>query len=199
MAVNGKPLENTYVEWQASPYPAKGQACQSCHMPDRQHLWRGIHDPAMVESGLTATYGSDGDKAWFELTNSGVGHAFPTYVTPKVVMRAVALDGDGEPRTETAASLVIQRVVEYADGGWQERSDSRLRPGESATLVTSWQGSAHIRFWLEVHPDDYYDHHVYDVLLEQLSDGEARMLIAEADSIARQSNFTLFEREVRRP
>jgi len=43
-ALNGKLLENTYQEWQASRYAREGKPCQSCHMPERRHLWRGIHD-----------------------------------------------------------------------------------------------------------------------------------------------------------
>ena len=43
-ALNGKFLENTYEEWKASRYAREGTSCQSCHMPDRRHLWRGVHD-----------------------------------------------------------------------------------------------------------------------------------------------------------
>ncbi len=47
-AINGKLLENTVEGWRQSPQAAAGQTCQSCHMPSRRHLWRGIHDPDMV-------------------------------------------------------------------------------------------------------------------------------------------------------
>ena len=46
LALNGKPLENTYEEWRRSPAARRGLQCQNCHMPDRRHLWRGIHDVA---------------------------------------------------------------------------------------------------------------------------------------------------------
>jgi len=52
-ALNGKPIENTFEEWKASPYAEQGRGCQSCHMSDRRHLWRGIHDPDTVRSGVT--------------------------------------------------------------------------------------------------------------------------------------------------
>ncbi|MDA8363683.1 MAG: multiheme c-type cytochrome, partial [Gammaproteobacteria bacterium] len=45
--LDGKPFENTYAEWRASRFAREGVTCQSCHMPHRRHLWRGIHDPAM--------------------------------------------------------------------------------------------------------------------------------------------------------
>ena len=199
-AVNGKPLQNTYVEWQSSPQAAQGVTCQGCHMPDRKHLWRGIHDPEMVAAGLTARFHADTERARFNLTNSGVGHAFPTYVTPKVVMHAVALDAKGKPRPETGVSYIIQRTVGFTGGRWVEYSDTRLFPGETASLDLPWQSSDRIRMWLEVHPDDYYDHQVYDQLLRQLAaEGAPARLIAEADSQASASRYRLFETELKRP
>ncbi|HEB79236.1 MAG TPA: hypothetical protein ENI79_02010 [Rhodospirillales bacterium] len=197
-AVNGKPLENTHNEWKASPQAKKGISCQSCHMPKRKHLWRGIHDPKMVKSGLTANFPLDSGKARFQLTNTGVGHAFPTYVTPKVVMRAVALGGDGRPIKGTEVTYVIQRSVDSTQQGWVENFDTRLFPGQSATLDLVWGKARKARMWLEVFPDDFYDHKVYDDLLNSLG-GEARKLIAKADAEAQKSRFILFETEVRRP
>ena len=199
-AVNGKPLQNTYVEWQSSPQAAQGVTCQGCHMPDRKHLWRGIHDPEMVAAGLTARFHADSEGARFNLTNSGVGHAFPTYVTPKVVMHAIAFDAEGTPRPDTAVSYVIQRTVGIAGGRWVENSDTRLLPGETASLELLWQDSDRIRMWLEVYPDDYYDHQVYDRLLGNLpAKGAAARLIAKADSQANASGYRLFETELKRP
>lgn len=199
-AVNGKPLQNTHVEWQASPQAARGITCQGCHMPDRKHLWRGIHDPETVAAGLAARFFAAAEGARFELTNSGVGHAFPTYVTPKAVMHAVALDAAGKPRPKTAVSYVIQRVVRFSGGRWVEHSDTRLFPEVTAVLELPWQGSDRIRMWLEVHPDDYYDHQVYDQLLGGLpAQGAAARLISRADSLAGASRYRLFETELKRP
>lgn len=199
-AVNGKPLENTYVEWRASPQAAQGITCQTCHMPDRRHLWRGIHDPDSVAAGLTARFDANRANARFELTNSGVGHAFPTYITPKVTMHAVALDAGGNDRPETAVSHVIQRVVSFTGGQWVESSDTRLFPGEAAVLELPWQDSDRVRMWLEVHPDDYYDHRVYDQLLKGLDrDAPAARLISRADEGAKASHYRLFETVLRRP
>lgn len=197
-AVNGKPLENTYNEWKASPQAAKGIDCQSCHMPERKHLWRGIHDPEMVASGLTPDFRAEAEKARFTLTNTGVGHAFPTYVTPKAVMRAVALDEAGNPVPGTEVSQVIRRAVSFAGGRWVESFDSRLLPGRSAVLELEWGKAERARMWLDVYPDDYYDHQVYDGLLVSYQ-GEAKRLIARADAAARDSRFRLFETEVKRP
>ena len=199
-AINGKPLENTLVEWRQSPQGRRSITCQQCHMPDRRHLWRGIHDPEMVAAGLTASFRATPDGAEFRLTNSGVGHAFPTYITPRVVMRAVALDGTGQPLSGTSASHVIQRVVRFVGGRWIEESDSRLLPGTSAVLRLPWPPSGRVRMWLEVAPDDFYDHEVYDALMQQLAPGSAAAhLIAKADRRAETSAYRLFETELQRP
>lgn len=199
-AINGKPLENTVVEWRESPFAAKGVTCQTCHMPDRRHLWRGIHDPDMVAKGLTARFSATAEGARFTLTNSGVGHAFPTYVTPRVEMRAVALDDAGQPVPATAARHLIQRVVSSTARGWIELADSRLLPGEEASLFLPWQGYAKARLWLEVAPDDYYDNQVYDALLANLApDSPSATLIARADRIAQASSYRLFVTEVEKP
>lgn len=198
-SVNGKPLENTYVEWRASPQAAQGITCQACHMPDRKHRWRGIHDPEMVVSGLTARFYADAAGARFDLTNSGIGHAFPTYVTPKVVMQAVVLNATGRPKPETAVFYIIQRTVGFSGDRWVEYSDTRLLPGQTASLELPWQGSNRIRLWLEIHPDDYYDQQVYDQLLDQLpAEGLAARLVSEADSRAMASSYRLFETELKR-
>lgn len=199
-AVNGKPLENTVVEWRVSPAAAEGKTCQSCHMPDRRHLWRGIHDPAMVKAGLTGDFAAEPGRATFRLTNSSVGHAFPTYVTPRVMMKGVGLDGSGRPIPGTERQYVIQRQVEVVGAEWVERSDTRLTPGQSAVLKMPWPTSGRVRLWLEVDPDDFYHRSVYGDLLRDLPEGSlAARLIAEADARAQASPYRLFETELRRP
>ncbi|MBL4894562.1 MAG: hypothetical protein JKY59_06790 [Emcibacter sp.] len=199
-AINGKPLENTVAEWQASPQAAQGISCQNCHMPDRKHLWRGIHDPDMVESGLTVKYDLTGDKARFTLTNSGVGHAFPSYITPKVIMQAVALDEQGQPLADTAASYVIKRDVGYAGGRWLEYSDTRLLPDESARLEIDWGDHNRIRMWLEIYPDDYYEKEVYSDLVKEYTPGSpAQALIQKALIAAQASDFILFDTILEKP
>ncbi|VAV90937.1 hypothetical protein MNBD_ALPHA02-652 [hydrothermal vent metagenome] len=199
-AINGKPLENTVVEWQASPQAAEGISCQMCHMPDRKHLWRGIHDPDMVRGGLEASHDVTGEMARFTLKSTGVGHAFPTYITPKVVMQAVRLDVRGNPVPDTAVSYVIKREVGYAGGRWLEYSDTRILPGETASLDLNWGDSTRIKMWLEIYPDDYYEHEVYASLVESFEDGSPeKALIEQAVIKAQASGFTLFETILKKP
>ena len=198
-AVNGKPLENTMVEWRDSPQARRGETCQTCHMPERKHLWRGIHDPAMVAAGLTWKAKATPEGVRIELTNSGVGHAFPTYVTPKAVIRAVPLDAAGRLLEKVAVEHVIQRRVVFEGGEWIEKHDTRLLPEQKATLLAPWAGGDRIRAWLEIHPDDFYDHDVYDGLLAELpKNSPEASLIAEADRQAAGRRFSLFETIVKR-
>jgi hypothetical protein len=198
-AVNGKPLQNTYVEWRASPQAEQGARCQT---PDRAHLWRGIHDKDMVAKGLTAAITADAEKARFVLVNSGVGHAFPTYAVPKVVMNLVALNADEASLPQTLRSHVNARSVRYDDAAnaWVELSDSRLLPGQSAAIELAWNGSERIHAWLDIIPDDFYATQVFPELIASLpSDGAANRLAHEALATARASSFTLYETELRRP
>lgn len=199
-AINGKPLENTVAEWRASPQAAAGQTCQSCHMPDRKHLWRGIHDPATTAAGLTPKASSDRDKARFAVTSTAVGHAFPTYVTPKVVLHAVLLDGTGKPRQGSEVTYVIQRRVEFDGSDWREVSDTRLLPGQTAVVEIAWKDAKRARVWLEVQPDDFYHAVTYTQLRRDLPKaGIPARLIAEADSRAQASIYRLFTTEIERP
>ncbi|RAU23904.1 hypothetical protein CU669_02195 [Paramagnetospirillum kuznetsovii] len=199
-AINGKPLENTVAEWRASPQAAAGQNCQSCHMPDRQHLWRGIHDPVTTAAGLTPKVSADHDKARFAVTSTGVGHAFPTYVTPKVILHAVLLDGANKPKQGTEATYVIQRRVEFDGSDWHEISDTRLLPGQSAAVEINWRDATRAKVWLEVQPDDFYHSVTYAQLRRDLPKaGAAARLIAEADSRTRSTIYTLFAAEIARP
>ncbi|MCH7486518.1 MAG: hypothetical protein IIC04_05960, partial [Proteobacteria bacterium] len=136
----------------------------------------------------------------FSLTNTGVGHAFPTYVIPRVEMRGVLLDAAGYEVPDSAVQHVIVREVSYSGGGWIERRDSRLLPGGTATLTLPWLNYTRARLWLEVFPDHYYDTQVYDALLAGLVPGSPAFdLISRADRAAQASSFRLFVTEVERP
>ncbi|EME69542.1 hypothetical protein H261_12849 [Paramagnetospirillum caucaseum] len=199
-AINGKPLENTVEEWRSSPQAAAGQTCQSCHMPDRKHLWRGIHDPATTAAGLTPRISADRDKARFAVTSTGVGHAFPTYVTPKVILHAILLDEAGKPKQGSEVTYVIQRRVEHDGADWHEISDTRLLPGQTASVEITWKDAERARVWLEVRPDEFYHAVTYAQLRRDLPQGgAAARLIAEADTRTRSTVYSLFTSEIGRP
>jgi mono/diheme cytochrome c family protein len=164
-AVAGKPLLDTYREWLESPYMARGVQCQHCHMPDREHTWLGVHDRDTFRQAarLDASAHRSGDSISVvaTLANVGAGHFLPTTPTPAVWLRVELLDRAGRPITGARDELRIGRDIAY-DGGWREKSDTRIPPGASRTMARAWRAgrtaqAATARITVEVHPDAYYE------------------------------------------
>jgi len=203
-ALNGKLLENTYNEWKEGPYGRQGRACQSCHMPDRRHTWRGIHDPEMVKRGVTVYLTLDkkryqvGDRvqAVIGLANTGVGHYFPTYVTPKVVVRFELVDEKGRGLEGSVQEERVGREVTLDLS--QELFDTRIPPGKSHSVSyarTISQSGLRLKASIVVSPDDFYIR-FFEAKLREAKTRKALDLLHEALGAARKSSFILFEEEV---
>lgn len=196
--VNGKPIENTFQEWQASPQAAEGRTCQSCHMPDRRHLWRGIHDPDMVRGAIDVELfvepATDGEvRAALVLRNRDVGHAFPTYVTPRIWLRVWQEDEAGARVAGSEVESALGRSVDFSK--WEEVFDTRVLPGEQVKLDYARPraaGATAVAAEVVVDPDFHY-RGVFESLSRSLDDPGARRLIGEALAAARTSSFTIFE------
>jgi hypothetical protein len=202
-AVNGKLLQNTYEEWKASPFARAGTQCQDCHMPDRRHLWRGIHDEAMVRSGLEITVKPDvpaltaGETftVALEVRSARVGHAFPTYVTPRVILRGELVGPGGDAVPGTRQEEVIAREVELDLS--REAFDTRLMPGETARLAYAGRADRadlRLRLSVIVEPDAFYTRFFETVLAQGAGRGEAQ--IRDALAASRRSPFAVFVREL---
>ncbi len=203
LALNGKLLENTYNEWKASRFAREGVQCQDCHMPDRRHLWRGIHDADMVRSGLTITATAGAARArpgetataTLAVTSTRVGHAFPTYVTPRVILRAELLDAAGRVVAGSRAEKVIAREVALDLS--REVFDTRLLPGRSAALQYRRRIKApgtRVRLSVVLEPDAFYTK-LFEALLRQGA-GRGEAQIRAALEASRRSPFIVFEREL---
>jgi len=184
--INGKLLEDTFGQWQKSPYAQKGVQCADCHMKQRAHEWKGIHDKKMVLSGVDIVAKRKGDDVTVTIKNSGVGHFFPTYVTPQVV---VALSVDG-------------KVVSSKNVGWkvpldlsEEEYDTRIPPGETwkAHFTLPGDSAKTASITVAVHPDDFY-HRFYESLLKNPPDGINRDLIKKAHEESGSSSYILYEK-----
>jgi hypothetical protein len=202
--VNGKPLENTFAEWRASPQAAEGRTCQSCHMPDRAHLWRGIHDPETVRNAVDVELDVDGltgssVSGVLRIRNRDVGHAFPSYVTPRVFVAVFQIDRLGREIPSTRVEGIIGREVDFSTEPWREVLDTRVMPGEIAQLLYDLPRSpdaAALVGRVVVDPDHHY-RGVFAELGRLYSDPEARRLIEEASRRISTSTYVLAE--IRRP
>ena len=204
-ALNGKLLENTYEEWRQSRYAQEGVHCQKCHMPDRRHLWRGIHDPDMVRQAIDVSVSPDASSyaagetltVQIVVTNRGAGHFFPTYVTPKVFVEAHLLDAQGRLLGQTAQQAVIGREVTLDLS--EETYDTRIAPDASRTITYVQQvpeEAATLRVRIVVHPDHFYRQFFEAVLADGGGGEQGRPLLQEALRRAEASPFTVFEREL---
>lgn len=201
-ALNGKLLENTFAEWQASPYAEEGVQCQGCHMPDRRHLWRGIQDPDMVRQAMTINISplapsyrpGDTLQATITVTNSGAGHYLPTYVTPKIFVQGELLDATGDVIAGSFQEAVIGR--EIALNLSREEYDTRIAPKESLDFGYAMalpEAAATLRVRIVVHPDHFYERFFRAVLRrDQGSLGRAHLEAALEKTAT--SSFTVFER-----
>ncbi len=198
--VNGKPVENTYAEWKASPQAAEGQTCQSCHMPDRAHVWRGIHDPEMVRSGVEIAFqpldlATDVLRAALVLANTGVGHAFPSYTTPRVFLAVWQVDAAGEEIEGTRVDATIGRELDFSTWPWSENFDTRVLPGESAKLdYASVRHERAVAVVGRVTVDPAYHYRgVFDRLRQSYETEEARAQMERAFEQAQTVSYVLEE------
>ena len=197
-ALNGKLLENTYEEWKASRHSREGRSCQSCHMPDRRHLWRGVHDKQMMAGAVSVAVTApvrtgDAIQAGLAIRNTGTGHRFPTYVTPRVVAEIYQAGANGSLLPGTLRQHVIARLVELDLS--REIGDTRLAPDEEVVLEYRMRPdprAAWLVYRLRVEPDAFYT----EFFKSLLAGGQAvrgKAMIHEALVNSQRAKFTFFE------
>ncbi len=194
MAINGKPLENTLSEWKKSSFATEGVTCQGCHMPDRKHEFRGIHDPEMVKKGLTFSLRQQKNSATLNMESTWIGHAFPTYVTPQIIVEAEAFSAEG--KTVQHQRWEIVREVAYQNG-WKELRDTRLMPGETRQFEIKAlpDNTSTVRYRVRVIPDHFYKG-IYQSLLSDELTAVARSHIRQADQQAAKNDYLLYEQVI---
>jgi len=118
--------------------------------------------------------------------NTRVGHAFPTYVTPRVVLSAELVDQAGEVIAGSREERVIARDVTLDLS--RERADTRLLPGAKAVLHYRRRvdrPGLRARVRVVVYPDAFYTDFFESPLAQGAGRGEA--LIREALGATRRS------------
>src|SRR4030095_3116106 len=176
----------------------RGVQCQDCHMPDRRHRWRGIHDPEMGKSGVRGA-GSPA-RAHPPPGQGGAGARgnvcaySPPYVTPQVVVRAVLVGSDGAPAPETLSEGVIGRQVPLDLS--REIADTRIPPGGRFALRYDRpldRLGLSLRVTVTVYPDHFYTG-FFTALLETGAGG-AEAEIRDALDATRRSPLEIFARD----
>ncbi len=195
--LNDKLLENSYEEWRGSRAAQEGRNCQSCHMPDRRHLWRGIHDREMVQRGLarqlvvTRVDGARGH-ARATLRSVDIGHYFPTYVVAKVYV-TLHLRRQGSVLAELAHRVIGRTAdVDLA----QELADTRIPPGGEVGLDADIElvsgEPLEVELRIEVAPAEHYERMFQTMLERNLKlDAPGHALLREALRQARAKRYRL--------
>ena len=207
LLINGKPVENTYQEWLESPYAEQGITCQQCHMPKRAHLWKGIHDPEMTASGVTITTAVEPErprtgkrvKATLTLKNTGTGHAFPSYTTPAVTLKAAFLDdADRVIAGGFYEEKLLQRRLNMNTSPWTETFDTRVLPGQEAVLEferTVPPEAKTLYLWVWVEPDQFYTG-FFQSRLDNGDEFEGREQLQLALQNSLDNQYNLFQRRI---
>jgi len=182
----GRPLMDTYREWLTGPYMARGVQCQHCHMPNREHHVRGVHDPETVRQGLRVTTHRVGPRVEIALENAGAAHYLPTTPTPAIFVTVEPTDAAGRPLA--AVERRIGRHITF-DGRFHELADSRIPPGETVRFAVD---AARARVRVTVAPDEYYERFYAQLLAKPQPEKEKRELEA-ALRRARSSRFVLYD------
>lgn len=189
--VEEKLLEDTYNQWKESRFAKEGVQCATCHMPDRRHLWKGIHDKEMVLKGVTITAERVGREIKITITNSGVGHLFPTYVTPQIAIQGVlTVDGEQTLVTGDAIGWFVELNLKGA------KYDTRIAPGESRTSVLpiplDSRGGTYTVI-ITVYPDEFYNR-FFKTLIDNPPVGVDVDKLKKAYNDTAKSSYTLYEK-----
>ncbi|WP_374679838.1 multiheme c-type cytochrome [Hydrocarboniphaga effusa] len=186
--------EDTLNQWRQSRYAAEGRSCQSCHMPDREHRWPGIHSPEMVRSALSTRIEVDAQgQVSASVTNTGAGHSVPTYMVPKLHIELWLIEASSPLGTRLAQDTI----------GWDvdvslqhENFDTRLAPGASrvlhATLPALVPNGARLELRAEVAPREHYERSFESMLPRSAGmKPDARRLLEQAIDEARATRYSL--------
>lgn len=132
-------------------------------MPDRRHLWRGIHDPETTRSAIDVTLhvqrtAPGGYLAAAVVRNVGAGHHFPTYMVPKVELQfaRVAADGSRTPLGTQVIGWSVDTELRH------ETADTRIPAGASRRFELGFEAPATALDWelelrVVVRPDEHYE------------------------------------------
>ncbi|XDD45630.1 multiheme c-type cytochrome [Leptospira sp. WS39.C2] len=197
--LNGKQLMEVYKEWSNSSFARQGIQCQNCHMPGREHSWKGIHDKEFVRESVQPSWKleriSNAEiRIHAELKSINVGHNFPTYLVPKVGLRFYTIDKSG--KRNLIEESIIGRLVNTSLS--EEYYDTRIAPNEKHTVNFTYklknEKIERIEWETLVDPDEHYVRSFEESLFEKSSllSPEAKKQLTLSLSEKRESEYNLF-------
>lgn len=195
--LNGKQLMETYSEWKLSRFALEKISCQSCHMENRSHTWKGIHDKDFVRNALDIQFSYKKRNSVLELTGSieskNIGHLFPTYTIPQIRLELFAIQNG---KQITIKQTSIGRLIDTNLN--QEFYDTRLKPGEKLSLISEFPlpvaGELTVGFKIDVNPDELYIRTFEERMNDEqihLSESAKKSLISAIQE-KRSSQYNLF-------
>ncbi|WP_246838267.1 multiheme c-type cytochrome [Leptospira meyeri] len=195
--LNGKKLMEVYSEWEKSPFAKQGVECQNCHMPNREHSWKGIHDKTFVQNSISPSWqiieqgGLYSIKA--EIKSIRVGHMFPTYVVPKIYLRFYAIT------IENNRILLDESIVgRYVNTNLNEEYfDTRIKPNGILLVQINYKPKVEIQEFLweiEVDPDEQYVRSFEEQLSKKFNiiSKQTKKMLEESLSEKKNSRYLLF-------
>ena len=157
----------------------------------------------MVRSGVVVDVATDRPRykaheevaARITITTTGVGHHFPTYVTPQVVVRAALVDAAGREAPASAEERVVAREVSLDLS--RELFDTRIPAG--GRFVVDYRrrverAGLSLRVRVSVYPDHFYTRFFESLLGSSAGRGTAE--IQKALDATRRSTFELYRRDL---
>jgi hypothetical protein len=215
--VNDKLLQETTEEWRRTKFAKSNLTCQYCHMPQKRHLFKGIHDSATVRSALhmkltVSNLGKKGSRfkghppikkdtmimAELTIANRAVGHRLPTYTTPQITLIIEQADTQGVAIKDTRVEGAIARRLTQDLS--KELFDTRLLPGEEDTLFYDFRRHKRTAFLIarvEVWPDEHYRRFFKGALENPAFKTDPGLpLLKEAYEHAKNSRYVLWEEKL---
>ena len=132
-------------------------------------------------------------QATLTITTTRVGHAFPTYVTPAVLVRAELIDAGGVAVPDSVEERRIGRQVPLDLS--REIADTRIPPGGRFTLNYARRlptSGLRLRVTVTVLPDEFYTR-FFEAMLGAAGENDQLRIALEA---TRRSAYTLYEKEL---
>lgn len=210
LSLGGNLVLNTLREWQLSPAAARGETCQSCHMPGGSHASTGIRDRQMMVRALDFTVepsrraprpteaqtGRQKDRLTvrIRLLNRGTGHHLPTYTTPALFVKAFLSDEHGAVLENTLTTRIVHRRLAVEEE--RQLFDTRIPAGGAWTAAVELPleaGGGALNVLVEVDPDYFYR----DFFARTRGKSPlARQLLDRARARMVDSSYILFARQI---